>query len=282
MWSCVIMGKRPWVHGWHTGIHWLSSGRWWVDQARAVSQMVACVRAVNDCLAGNMLKNSIDKLVCMCLHSFRMINPPKLLPLIFGDTTIGISPSARNHGVIFDQHLTLEQQVIESSRKAFYQLRCVARVRKFIDNTTCNSLVCSLVFHHLGYCNSLMCGVPKLTLDRLQRVQNATLKFFVNIVRDINTLALFTKSYTSYQSARESSSRLIRWLTNALTTWHLVTYRNIIPYQPGRTLRNSNQLLIEQVTPALVCYGGRSFANAANDAQSFGLGMSFEWSTFLA
>ena len=54
--------------------------------------------------------------------------------------------------------------------------------------------------------------------------------FFVNLVRDINTLALFVKSYTGYQSARESSSRLLRWLTNASTTWHLATYRNLLSH----------------------------------------------------
>ena len=97
-----------------------------VDQSRAVDKMTQCVSDVDEWLRDNMLKNNIDKLVCMYISSSSVSAKPSHLPLVFGDTTIEPSRSARNLGVLFDDHLTMDQHVSETARKAFSLLRCVA------------------------------------------------------------------------------------------------------------------------------------------------------------
>ena len=61
-------------------------------------------------------------------------------------------------------------------RNAYYHLRRISRIRKFLDVAACNQLVCALVIPHLDYGNSLLYGLPDYLLDKLQIVQNATVR----------------------------------------------------------------------------------------------------------
>ena len=56
--------------------------------------------------------------------------------------------------------------------KIHFHLRNIGKVRKYLDFDTTTILVYSLVTSRLDYCNSLLLGVPKQTLNRLQMVQN--------------------------------------------------------------------------------------------------------------
>ena len=53
------------------------------------------------------------------------------------------------------------------------ELKRMRSIRPFVSVETCKRLVSSLVFSKLDYCNSLLCGVTKKNLRRLQVVQNS-------------------------------------------------------------------------------------------------------------
>ena len=61
----------------------------------------------------------IDKLVFLYLFPPTATAPPEPLPLVFGNVSIEPVKFARNLGVYFDEHLSMERQTIEASRKAF-------------------------------------------------------------------------------------------------------------------------------------------------------------------
>ena len=48
----------------------------------------------------------------------------------------------------------------------------IRNICKFLDHGTCQILVLSLVISHLDYCNSLLYGLPEITLKKFQRIQN--------------------------------------------------------------------------------------------------------------
>ena len=87
-----------------------------VDQDRAVCQMAHCLKDFNNYLTISMLKTtSTSNCACTCT-----------LPM--------------------QQHLSYEQRIIEASRKALYQIRCIASVRRYIDErSTCNMPLCVLL-----------------------------------------------------------------------------------------------------------------------------------------
>ena len=92
--------------------------------------------------------------------------------------------------MVIDSHLSLEAQIRSVCKKAFYQIRRISRIRKFLDPPTCNSLVCALVSPHLDYANSLYYGLPEYLLDRLQRVQNAAARLVIGANRFASSKAL--------------------------------------------------------------------------------------------
>ena len=53
-----------------------------------------------------------------------------------------------------------------------YYLRCIGRIRKYLSDDDCKTLVHALVTSRLDYGNVLLLGLPEATLNVLQRVQN--------------------------------------------------------------------------------------------------------------
>ena len=59
-------------------------------------------------------------------------------------------------------------------KTAFFHLRNIARIRKFISAKTTEILIHAFITSKLDNCNSILFGLPKYLIDRLQAVQNAS------------------------------------------------------------------------------------------------------------
>ena len=86
-----------------------------------------------------------------------------------------ISPSVevKNLGVIFDSDNSFDIHVAKVCRACYYHLRDLRRIRKYLSNETAILLANAMVSSRLDYCNSLLYGVSKSNIAKLQRVQNA-------------------------------------------------------------------------------------------------------------
>ena len=56
----------------------------------------------------------------------------------------------------------------------------IKATRKFLTKEACTKLTFSLVISHLDYANCLLVGLPQVSLDQMQRVQNIVAKIFLN------------------------------------------------------------------------------------------------------
>ena len=56
---------------------------------------------------------------------------------------------------------------------ALYHLRNIAKVRRYTNVTTAELLVRAFINSKLDFCNSLLQGLPKYEINKLQSVQNA-------------------------------------------------------------------------------------------------------------
>ena len=115
----------------------------------------------------NRLKLNKEKTELLVLHS-RYRSPPAFASLKIGSEVILSSHSARNVGVIFDNTMTMMPHINSTCKSAFYHLRNIARIRKFISLKTTETLVHAFVNSKLGYCNSLAYGLPKYLLQYVQ------------------------------------------------------------------------------------------------------------------
>ena len=98
-------------------------------------------------------------------------------------TCIKFSPLVKNLGVTLDSTLSLHQHVMNVCRVAYLEQRRINSIRNLLSIDAVKTLVCSLVLSRLNYCNSLLVGLPRYLIKRLQRVQNAAARSILRTLR---------------------------------------------------------------------------------------------------
>ena len=100
-----------------------------------------------------------------------------------GQQIIPVS-SVHNLGVTVDSSLSFRTHVKRVVSSCFHQLRRIKGSLKALPQETAKSLVNCFVVSRLHYCNSLLAGVPQVTLDRLQSViMNAAARMLCSVGR---------------------------------------------------------------------------------------------------
>ena len=67
--------------------------------------------------------------------------------------------------------------------------------RKYLSNENLKLLVNALVISRLEYCTSILYGLPKQELDKLQRIQNIAARLEVLELNNMNTSHLLFLNY---------------------------------------------------------------------------------------
>ncbi len=89
-----------------------------------------------------------------------------------GSSTITLSASVRNLGVIFDDQLTFKEHIAKTARSCRFALHNIRKIRPFLTEHAAQLLVQALVISRLDYCNALLAGLPSNTIKPLQMIQN--------------------------------------------------------------------------------------------------------------
>ena len=76
------------------------------------------------------------------------------------------------------------------SRSLNYHLRNIGRIRRYIDTDTCNHTVRSLVISRLDYSNSLLSGITRKDMQKLQTIQNRAARLIFGASRKVHTSPL--------------------------------------------------------------------------------------------
>jgi len=98
-------------------------------------------------------------------------------------TETGHCNAVRDLGVLLDQELSVKQHINKVTRNCFFQIRRLKQVRRILGPEITTSLITAFVTSRLDFCNSVLAGLPKLTIAPLQRVQNAAARLITGIGR---------------------------------------------------------------------------------------------------
>ena len=90
-----------------------------------------------------------------------------------GDCDVSKVTVVRNLGAWFDHQLTMAVHITKICSATFYHFHNIRRIRKYLSMAAAATLIHSFVGSRIDYCNSLLYGLPKYQLGKLQRVQNA-------------------------------------------------------------------------------------------------------------
>lgn len=142
------------------------------EDSTTTTRIENCIKDIKAWTTNNKLVFNDSKTEVMRIVS-RFNRSPQPFPGIkIGNDVVPPVGKARDLGVILDDRLSLESHVNKLCKSASFAIYRIGRIRKYLDKFTCERLVHAFVTSILDQCNSLLYGLPKYLLDRVQRVQN--------------------------------------------------------------------------------------------------------------
>ena len=235
-----------------------------IDEADdAFSKMEQCIQEVRTWMAYNFLRLNDDKTEVLVIGSKSMLEklPVKLLSV--GNDNIKISKSARNIGAFFDSSLSMSNQVNHICKNAWHHLRYLGQIRQYLDTNSAKTLMHSYVSSRLDTFNSLLYGIPKHELDKIQRVQNAAARV-VSLTRKHEHITPVLMSLHWLPIAQRMDYKILMFTYKALhglAPQYLTDLLQVSNNQ--RTLRSNSKFLLVIPKRVSVKYGDSSFAYAA-------------------
>ena len=234
-----------------------------VQISSTVCRIERCLEDIIRWMTANKLKLNTDKTELLILKS--KFRPSPSLPFIkVGDDNIQPTESTRNIGVIFDSTMSMCAHINNVVKVAFYHLRNIAKIRKYIGSDATEILIHSFVTSKLDFCNSLLYGLPKNNIEKLQRVQNAAARLITGIgkydhisttLRELHWLPI------EYRIIFKINLMTFKILHNTAPKYLKQLLHN---YRPTRCLRSSSdKWILTQQRFNQKTYGSRKFSVAA-------------------
>lgn len=228
-----------------------------------VNFLSECISKMKEWMTDNFLCLNSEKTEIMLVGSPHQLRKVEPVTLALDGSTVEFQSKLRNLGVIFDANLTFEPHVLNTVKISFFHLRNIARLRPMLSFTVAERLINTFVFSRIDYCNALLAGVSKATLNRMQVLQNSAARILTRTnIRDHITPVLeslhwlpirfrvdFKILMLTYKALHELAPQ---YLTELLT-----------PYTPKRDLRSSDTGLLTVPSTRLRLMGDRAFSSLA-------------------
>ena len=157
----------------------------------------------------------------------------------------------------------MSKHVTSACKSGFYHLNNIRRIKNDLSRENLLTLVHAFITSTLDYCNSLLYGVPKDQIWKLQRVQNAAVK--LALITDIGKYSHITPALYDLHWLPIHARIYYKILLLAFKVIHgqAPTYLSCLVSVKSKSyysLRsNSSTLLDPAKGKMLVTLGGRSF-----------------------
>ena len=235
------------------------------ETCNALQLTTSCVVDIDEWMVANFLKFNGGKTDMTIIGTKQMLSKlPENLCLELCGTKVYPKSSVRNLGVVFDKNLNFEQQITNVCRASYYQLHNIRCARRYLTNEATATAIHAFVTSRLDYANSLLYGLPKCQLARLQRVQNTAARLLSGakhkdhitpVLRDLHWLPI----------TRRIEYKILTLTYKALAGTAPKYICDLLKLdRPSRLLRSSSDAtrLVNPLTH-LKCGGDRSFSKAA-------------------
>ena len=127
------------------------------------------------------LKLNEGKTECMMIGTRQALEKFNNFQKIYiNNKEIEMAKTVKNLGFVFDQQLTLRDNVHSVIKTANYHIRNIAFIKRYLDVDSLKMLVNNYVITRLDYCNSLYHELPAYLLKGIQRVFNRAARLIVN------------------------------------------------------------------------------------------------------
>jgi len=209
------------------------------DDTGPIDALFNCILDIKSWMAENFLQLNQDKTEVL------VIGPEgqreKLLPKL---QDFKPSQYVKNLGVIFDSELSFIPHIKNITKIGFYHLKNIARVRPFLSQASTEVLMHAFISCRLDYCNALLSGLPKKSINNLQILQNSAARVLTR-TRGQEHITPVLKSLHWLPVRFRIDFKVLLLVfkcLNGLGPSYLTDL--LLPYQPSRTLRSSGTGLL--------------------------------------
>ena len=140
----------------------------------AVIAIGNCIQDIRQWMCVRKLMLNDDKTEFLLVGTRKQLTKVSIDGVRGGDYNISPSPSVRNLGTWFDPHYQIILHITKTCSSAFYYLYNIRHIRKYLSRRSSETLIHAFITSTLDYYNSLLYGLPKYQLSKLQRVMNAS------------------------------------------------------------------------------------------------------------
>ena len=119
-------------------------------------------------------------------------SPPNSITL--GSHNIPFSDSASYLGFILDSKLSMKKHIIKICQTAYFELKRISSIRRFLTEDATKTLVTSYILSRLDYCNCLLMGTPNSVIQPLQKIQNFAARLVLLAPRHHHSTPLLEKT----------------------------------------------------------------------------------------
>ena len=138
-----------------------------------LDQVVACISDVSSWMRSNRLQLNADKTEALWCAPARQQQLVPSSPLSVCCDDIVLSKHVRNLGICINSDMSIKTHISRTVSSCFAVLRQIKSIRRSDSQPVLLSLVSSLVLSRLDYRSTVLSGISRQLLDRLQSALNA-------------------------------------------------------------------------------------------------------------
>ena len=153
------------------------------SHADAQRKIEECVSDIRQWLDYNHLLLNEAKTEAIVFRSAAVHSPSPLSTIYVCGSSISLTPTVRDGGVLLDSSLDMSAQVSNVCRGAYLNLFRIVKIRTSLTTAACKTLIHSLVTSRLDYGNAVLYGVSDRLLHRLERVQRSAARVVLRVRR---------------------------------------------------------------------------------------------------
>lgn len=234
-----------------------------VNRNMELSKLEDCINDIMIWCTGNGLACNAGKTEVIHLSSRYERNFNQISGINIGGVTIPPTQTARDLGVVVDNHLKLNKHVNNICKSASFAIKNIGKIRNYLTQADCERLIHAFVTSKLDSCNSILYGLPDTELNKLQRIQNTAARLVTKSKKSEHITPVLGGLHWLPIKARISFKLLL--LTFKALHGQAPTYITelINPYIPTRNLRSLDNNFLVTPKSNMKSYGDKSFSVAA-------------------
>ena len=231
------------------------------EYSSAKAKMENCIAEIRQWISANSLKLNDDKTELLIIGQKHQKEKIAHQPSIsIGNTLIKPSQVACNIGAMLDPELNMDEQVKSITRTCYGKLKQLGRIRCYLNDESVQTLVHAFITCKLDNLNSLLIGLSKTQLRKLQRIQNNAARLITRCHKYESMTSTLKELHWLPVEARIKYKVLL--LTHKGINGIAPTYiKDMFQYKENvKTLRSSNNDHLEVTNARLKTFGDRAFA----------------------